>query len=546
VGGGEEERRGRAGVDAVTAPGAEAPHRGGRRWALAGAVLLAQAALVAAIYPSPARFGFVGDAWGYILTLRSGVFSMLWRPQGYHWQPVAYAYVEILRLLFGDRPAAFQAVNLAQLVSIGYLAYILGRRATGDAGIGFLASLLLLGSATYYEVAYWPLAGNMHLLSVQLYLAALLLAWDVGAGRRAGAGPWLVGASALGAVLAHPAMVTVVPVAMLTLVLAARERGLAWRDGDRRRTLLLLAGVAVAGIGARLYAQATVGDMPPMTLGRMALWNMAIMTANMLTLRGSVDWGYGLVSLGLGVGSPALRLWTGVALWTAGPLAVLAYGLRAARGAGFRVLAVVFVVHGYALAVNGGIAPRQAILLQVPVTILSAWALHRLAERASTWMGGEMAGAVLRQMPMVAALLLVVAALRDHRTAARLTLQAGATSTALFHGIEEAVPRSGPAPMVVLVNPPTVLLERGMGSMVFRNGALQIMALASRPDARMDFRDMPLPDVLPYRAEAPAITPTELRAMVKDPLYVVFVCHQPPRLIRHVTAENVEEVIAGR
>ena len=163
--------------------------------AIAAAVLAAQVALVAVLYPSPARSGFVADPWVYLEELRGGQGRMLLHPIGYHWQPVAYAFIALVRAVWGENAGAFQWVNLAQLVSVGFLTYALGRRATGDPGVGFVASLLYLGSAAFYEASYWPLAGNMHLLAAQLYLVTLVVAWDVGTGRWPRVGPSLLSSS---------------------------------------------------------------------------------------------------------------------------------------------------------------------------------------------------------------------------------------------------------------------------------------------------------------------------------------------------------------
>lgn len=518
-----------------------------RRFALAATVLLVQAALVAVIYPSPARFGFVADAWGYIVMMRDGLGSMLSQPIGYHWQPIAYLFIDLMRRVLGESPGSFQALNLAQLVSIGFLAFLLGRRASGDAGVGFVASLLYLGSASYYEATYWPLAGNMHLLSAQLYLVTLLLAWEVGAGRLVRAGPWLAAGSALAAVFTHPAMATVVPLAALTIVLVARERGERWGRGGRRLALVLLALVALVVVAGRLIVQAIVGgDMPPTSVGRMGLLSVAVLTADMMLLRGSIDVGFNVVAFGPGASMDATRLWLGVAAWTCVPLALLAWGVRAARTAGFAVVAAFFVLHVYALGLGGALSSRQTILAQVPVALLAAWALQALAQRAAGWIGEPAGAATLRMLPAVIALFLVIGAVPDHRRAARLSIQAGATSMDLYRGIQAAVPPGETGRGVLLVNAPWVVLERGMGSMVFRNGPYQILTLASPPGTRLEFGDMPLPDMLPLRMPTDAITAPHLRARVRDPAWVVFVFHQPPRLVRRVTAENVEDVVAGR
>jgi hypothetical protein len=522
------------------------PQHGLRRYAPALAAVLAQAVLVAVIYPSPSRFRFVGDAWGYLLLLRDdGLLKTVAKPIGYHWQPVAILFVGAIRRVVGDSAPAFQAVNLAQLVSLGFLTFLLARRVSGDPSVGFVAGLLYVGGASHYEVTYWALAGNMHLLSAQFFLASLLLAWEVGAGRLRRSGPWLLGACAVAALLSHPAMVTVVPLSAATLVLLSREQGEPWWRGGRRLALVLLVGVGLVGVAGRLHAHiASKGNLPPTAVSPEGLLQTAYMSAAMAQLRGSSEAGYLLMARGLGVGSDAQRLLTGEVLWLGGPLLALAVGWRASRRAGFKVLALFFVVHLYALGLGGALAPRQTIVALVPFVVLEAWGLHALAALAARGLGEAAAGTV-RLLPMAAALVLVVAAEQDHRRAERLCLQAGDTMAALHAGVASAAPREAPPRLIVIVNPPLVLVEAGQGAQVFRNGAGQILRLVSNPASILDFRTLPLPDALPYAAGEP-LAAEELRSLAGDASKVVFVCGHPPRLLRRVDAANVEDILAGR
>lgn len=523
----------------------DTPSRGFRRHLPIVAAVLAQAALVAVLYPPPSRFHFVADAWGYLLLLRDGLLPTLARPIGYHWQPVAILYVDALRRVFGESAPAFQAMNLVQLVCLGLLVFVLGRRASGAVEVGFVAGLLYVGAASHYEATYWALAGNMHLLSAQLFLVSVLVAWDVGAGRASRPGPWLLGTCALAAVLTHPAMVTVVPLAAGAIVLVSRAQGEPWWRGRRRLALALLGCVGLVGITGRLYAEvAAKGNMPPTAFGAAGLLQTAYMSATMAQLRGSIDAGYRLMARGLGVGSPAQRVWTGELLWLGAPLLALAVGWRTTRSAGLRFLALFFVVHLYALGLGGALSPRQTIVALVPFVLLGAWGLHGVAAFLARGLDAVTAG-VVRQLPMAASLVLVVGAAQDHRRAARLWLQAGDTMAAFHEGVASGAPRDAPPKLVVLVNPPLVVQEAGMGAQVFRNGAGQILRLVSHPQSKLAFFTLPLPDALAERAGDP-MTPGELRSRAADPEQLVFVCGPRPRLLRRVDAANVEAVLAGR
>jgi hypothetical protein len=138
-------------------------------------LLLSQLALVAAIYWPTLQLAFVSDSWVYLARLKAGVWGTLTTPTGYHYQPVACAWIALIRTCFGENPAAFQAVLMLQLVSFAFLTYQLGRRLLPDEKIAFLGSLLVIGSAAFYEASYWPLGGNMHLLSAQLYVLTIIL-----------------------------------------------------------------------------------------------------------------------------------------------------------------------------------------------------------------------------------------------------------------------------------------------------------------------------------------------------------------------------------
>jgi hypothetical protein len=512
--------------------GGERLSRVPRQPVVAAVVLLAQAAVVAVLYPSPARSGFVADPWVYLEELRGGLGPMLLHPIGYHWQPVTYAFLALVRAIWGESAPAFQWLNLAQLVSVGFLTYALGRRLTGDAGIGFVAGLLYVGSAAFYEASYWPLSGNSHFLAAQLYLVTLVVAWDAGCGRWPRCGPWLLGGCALAAVLTHPAMATVVPVAAIAYWLVSAEH--APRARARWIALGSLAVVAAVAVGQREIAKAlSSAAVPPPGFDRERFDLIAKAIAEMAVMRGSTAVGSWLVGPHVG-------------LWIVAPLVLLALGCVLARGPGFRVLAAFYAIHVFVVGVAAGMPSRQTSLAQVPVALLVAWGLAALASRVARLAGSAEAGVVSRQLPVVAALLLVIGAVPDHRVAARLTHQAGDTTRALWREVAQALPPGDPPRVVVLVNAPLLLFEQGIGTPVMRDGAGQIPRFASPAVAGVELRQVPIPSRLPHIVDAVPMTPDELRARVVDPGAVVLVFEPPPRLVRRLLRGNVERAIAGR
>ena len=79
-----------------------------KRWSAASGTLLtlvAQALLVAAIYGPTWRLAFASDAWSYLERLRQGFVAATSTPIGYHWQPVAVAWIAGIRVAVGENAA---------------------------------------------------------------------------------------------------------------------------------------------------------------------------------------------------------------------------------------------------------------------------------------------------------------------------------------------------------------------------------------------------------------------------------------------------------
>src|SRR5437867_1756081 len=119
-----------------------------KRWTVGA--LLVQSLLVVAIYWPTRRLAFASDAWAYLERLRHGLRESVATPIGYHWQPVAVAWIAAIRGAFGERAGVFQAMNLIQLTAIGHLTFQLGKRLFADSTAALLGSLLVLGSAAFY------------------------------------------------------------------------------------------------------------------------------------------------------------------------------------------------------------------------------------------------------------------------------------------------------------------------------------------------------------------------------------------------------------
>ena len=93
-------------------------------------------ALAVVIYRHTLQLAFVSDAWVILGHLRTGVWATLTTPIGYHYQPISYAWIALIRALFGENSAAFQAVCIGQMGVLGYLTYAFWPSTPGGRGRG--------------------------------------------------------------------------------------------------------------------------------------------------------------------------------------------------------------------------------------------------------------------------------------------------------------------------------------------------------------------------------------------------------------------------
>ena len=313
-------------------------------------VVCLQIALVGVIYRHTLQLAFLSDAWVYLANLRDGVWTTLTTPIGYHYQPVACAWIALIRALFGERPAVFQAVNIGEVAALGYLTYALGRRLLNDNVAAFLASLLLIGNAAFYEIAYWPLAGNMHFLAALLYVLAVIIACDLARGGLGRSGPWLLAVTVLAAIFTHPATTTAVPVCGLTLLLLGDRTGDRIGFGDTRAQKLLalglLAAVAMLFGLTRLSFTSEFSSGPQPGIDSMrAYWLVSRGIVAVVSLRGSHEVVHRLITLGSYAGFDTPAIWWYVGGWlTVTSIALLVVFWRT-RTSGVRVLVVFFATH---------------------------------------------------------------------------------------------------------------------------------------------------------------------------------------------------------
>jgi hypothetical protein len=527
------------------APASSSPFASSRRSASARlgdlAALVLQAALVAVIYWPTYRLQFASDAWVFLDRLRHGLWPAVATPIGYHWQPVAYAWWVLLRALFGERPAVFQAVSLAELTLLGHLTYRLGRRLFPDSSAAFLGSLLVLGSASFYEATYWCLNGNMHLLGADLYVLAVILAHDIARGGLGRGGPWLLGLTVLAAVFTHPAMITAVPVCALTLFLVGRERpdprmagpGRSWT----RALLPLLVVAALFGVARMAFNAYLVGAPEPGIDAPRLLMLVQRGLIGLFTLQGSPIVADQVMTLGAlpALATPLMSFLVAGWLIAAAVAAVLLWRVGTS---GIRLLIGFLAIHLAALTVASGVTSRQCTIPAVPAALLTAWALQAMASRA--------AAAVYRDAPAAVVLLLVLGAQPDHQAAARVWIRAGDAVRALVERIRAVAPAGGEQVDLMLVNMPSKTVDRGMHAWVFDNGLEELAWAASPAVGTVEVRRMPgwgPPDDVSPRIRA--LNPDTLRLHLADPYRVLLVFEREPFGVRTVSAKDLDRFAVG-
>jgi hypothetical protein len=251
------------------------------------------------------------------------------------------------------------------------------------------------------------------------------------------------------------------------------------------------------------------------------------------------------MTLGAGTGLDAAGTWWCVAVWNLALVAAALFCFQRGRTPGLRVLAAFLVLHVFGVGLGGGLTSRQMIVVQVPVSLFSAWVLAALASRLAAAFESRRASAAARKTPGIVALLLILAAHADHRVAARIAIRAGNAARDLSRSVAVLAPAQGPPVTVTLINLPAAIVEKGMASMLFSNGPVEISRLASPAVGRVELRSLTTSNIADYVLERPQIGADELRAQVEDPDFVVLAFFGRPFELEHVERDTIESVLAG-
>src|SRR5689334_8106773 len=114
-------------------------------------VLLLLGIFTGFLYRRAVGIGVLSDGW---VMLEIGSRGLLEAPKvmlSYHTIPVTNFFSAMLWKVFGTWERGYQLTNLAEMVVLAWLIYLLGCRLFRQPRIGLLAALLFVANSSFYE-----------------------------------------------------------------------------------------------------------------------------------------------------------------------------------------------------------------------------------------------------------------------------------------------------------------------------------------------------------------------------------------------------------
>ena len=450
--------------------------RGSKRWGEALPALLYFGLLAAAIHAGARRLGFVGDSWTIFLEAASGWREALGTPLGYHYIPLAGAWVRVLHLFLGDREVLYALANIAELAAVGWLTFRLGRRLLGESLPGLLAGSLLIASAAFPDITYWPLVGNFHCLAVAFAIGAISAAARLAEDDPPLGTCWRFAVAFAAACFTYEGTFTLLPVAIVWFLVRAAERGGArslWRretaESLFRRFAPSLPALAALIFAKIYFSRATASAVSP-AIDFERLHSLAQSLLGIFTLRSSTEVLENLLYLGT---TPMALVRTRILLVLAVALLVGAWTFRRARR-GAALLVLWLAIHLGAAAVALPLSPRHRFLPSVPGLLLLSFGFCRFGERLARGSTRRIGGGSGRlplgdpgfalAVPVVLASVLAMSAQGELHRAQELYRRG---YDALRLSVERArglLPSRNTPAVVTLVNGPAYLVEGGIAA----------------------------------------------------------------------------------
>ena len=526
-------------------------------------VLLLLAGYTAIFYWRAFASGVISDGWVLLEIGSRGLARAPFAILSYHAIPVANLFIAILWKLFGLKEPWYQLLNLAELTTVGWLLYRLGRHLFAEARIGLLASLLFLSNSSFYDVPLWPVVGNFHSLSALLYLAALFAVHRAVRSARPATWVWSFALASLAAFFTYEPAVSVLAAGLFYAVLVpvgAAEPG-GGRTGLARARLLAPALLTAAAVilASKVWAAAAghTALIPPNGLEGLVIRLYLLVRAciALFSLRGADPALYAVFSFGsfTPIGTRAFHAFLGAWLLVlTGSAAILVWK---AREPTVRLLVLWLAAHLLAVSAGVDIVSRHFYLAALPASLLTSWALWRGADRMASalarlpsfdglGMSPSQAGAVL-VLPIVT--LLAAGARTDLDSAAAVHLEATQATRQITDLVHRRLLASAAPPRVVLVNMPAILIRDGMAAFTFGNGLTEQLRLTTAGRVYWPLSVYTRTDEAPgtFADKSQPITLSGLSALVRDPGVLVLMFDPRSRTVVELDRQILEALVTG-
>jgi hypothetical protein len=500
----------------------------GRRPASSSLVLALQGLFVVGLYWPTLRLELLSDAWALIEQGSHGFRYAVSTTVGWHYTPVITGIRELALSVIGTGAAAWQAATLVLHLAVGYLVYRLGLTLFDDFAIALTASLIFLGSASFYEATFWPMVGCGYPLAAVPFLLGLEVALRMARGDSVPSGRWRLAGWLLIGVLCYPGMVTLLPLAGIALVFG-RLRGKearAWRDPKQwlwiAKALLPSIATLVVPMLARLHFSKEMASATSFRFDWVRAYWFDRSVLSVLSLRGSEEMLASLVTLGTQLRSgPVLH--TFIWGWFLLIVSLLVWSVWRSRSLAWPLLLCWLVLQLGLTTLSLLTSSRHTYLAAIPAALLTAAALRVLGERLGRRLQGARAALVRVAPVMLGALVLLLGAQVDLRRALDTADSASDATRQMITAIRGVSPERRGGFTLTLVDMPSIYTRRGVNAYAFTNGLPEMVKIVSgRDDVVVELRCTG-PRPINLASGSRPLAASELQALASDPGRVVLI-----------------------
>lgn len=431
------------------------------------ALLAATLFLVSVVLLAPTRnCGLVGDDWEHLRLAQRHWRAVLTEPLSYHFIPLGGALHKVLLSLAGLDGTRWAAANAAMLFLAAMALFRLSARLFGESRSGFLSACLLLGSAAFHEVTFWPTVGVVFAFSGILFAFALELGFGLARPDPPAFLPYAFAFTAGAACLAYPGTVTAFPIALLWYAMTRP----ATPGGPLAKGLGLARGLAsafapsafvVVAIGATRWVYAReLSAATRLSFDAERLKYLAEGIASIFSLQGSRSTLHRIATAGLASDGETALSRALTAVFVTLVVILLASVIRGRPGTGEAYLAMAFLVHLATLAPWIAVSPRHCFLPSMLGLPLAVRLLGRAVEAARVRRAFRGRGARTGALVLVTAVALL-AARRPFQAAADLWARSARSYRDLGLLLGERRAAQPGLATLVTVDLPSFLTENG-------------------------------------------------------------------------------------